>query len=638
MTDSAGAADAAYEEMAAGVQFQLNQLKVWWQTLKLDIGEDLTESLKDLLYWLEENRGAIESATKAIFDGVIGGLEWIQRNAGAIKAALITIAVGFGAIRFAVDPLSASIGLLTGGIALFVLGVESSSEAMLNASVVAAIWGKELDTTAEKTSELDLALAALRLSVNTIPGLMIDAETSIDNYIAAVIKAAGELWEVGQLSAETFHEIKDGLETISTEMEDVPVEERMARAQVAITNLLNALAENDKAVARLRDAWLGLSGAVGVAGKEISDAASESGTVIAEALEDERDAIVDTTSEWYIHAADVIEANAKIAVAVREANEEIQAGYLQTWETIKSSAASTLSSMVIEFFSYGKRREDAEKAHQQKLQDIIAGANDKLADIDLSDQRRREDAQIAFNRKREEIDEWYQEQKTLGKAHTYEDLIKLDKEYSKRMVDAQEDYTRTLEDLDTAYTRAVEDNADDREQAKKDEVKAYQDAQLSIGQVLANMVKDLLWYLSEQLLLKSAAELVEAIAKTILLDPSAALHYGASFKYATGAAALGIGAMSVPGYAEGGVVPGPIGAPQIAVVHGGEPIGAAGFAEVLDYERLGDAVAAGMGDVMEEFMGDGRPIIVQLPDGTKLAQTLYPALQVESARRGGDGW
>ena len=55
----------------------------------------------------------------------------------------------------------------------------------------------------------------------------------------------------------------------------------------------------------------------------------------------------------------------------RDVNDEIAAGYVQMWETIKSSAASTLSSMAIEFANYGKNRENAEKDHQQKLQDII---------------------------------------------------------------------------------------------------------------------------------------------------------------------------------------------------------------------------------------------------------------------------
>ena len=95
------------------------------------------------------------------------------------------------------------------------------------------------------------------------------------------------------------------------------------------------------------------------------------------------------------------------------------------------------------------------------------------------------------------------------------------------------------------------------------------------------------------------------------------------------------GMIKVPTYAMGGIVPGPIGSPQMAVVHGGEPIGAAGFAEVLDYERLGNAVAVGVADALDDYMGDGRPIIVQLPDGTKLAQALYPPLQKESQRRGG---
>jgi len=73
--DNTGAYMAAYEEMAAGVQYELNKLSVWWKTLKLDIGGDLTENLKDLLGWLEEHKEEIAEWIKKIFDGLIDGLQ-----------------------------------------------------------------------------------------------------------------------------------------------------------------------------------------------------------------------------------------------------------------------------------------------------------------------------------------------------------------------------------------------------------------------------------------------------------------------------------------------------------------------------------------------------------------------------------
>jgi len=60
-------------------------------------------------------------------------------------------------------------------------------------------------------------------------------------------------------------------------------------------------------------------------------------------------------------------------------------------------------------------------------------------------------------------------------------------------------------------------------------------------------------------------------------------------------------------------------------------------ASEIDYSRLGEAVQAGTYDAMVEVMSKdrGRPIVVQLPDGTRLAQALYNPLETERARRGG---
>lgn len=93
------------------------------------------------------------------------------------------------------------------------------------------------------------------------------------------------------------------------------------------------------------------------------------------------------------------------------------------------------------------------------------------------------------------------------------------------------------------------------------------------------------------------------------------------------------GTVAVPSFAGGGIVPGPIGAPQLVMAHGGETISE----RAIDYMALGNAVQAGTYDAMVEVMSRdrGRPIVVQLPDGTRLAQALYNPLESERARRGG---
>jgi len=74
----------------------------------------------------------------------------------------------------------------------------------------------------------------------------------------------------------------------------------------------------------------------------------------------------------------------------------------------------------------------------------------------------------------------------------------------------------------------------------------------------------------------------------------------------------------------------------MAVVHGGEEIRTPAQ-QMVDYEMMGRAVQAGTYEAMVEVMSKdaGRPIVVQLGDGTRLAQALYNPLAAELARRGG---
>lgn len=95
-------------------------------------------------------------------------------------------------------------------------------------------------------------------------------------------------------------------------------------------------------------------------------------------------------------------------------------------------------------------------------------------------------------------------------------------------------------------------------------------------------------------------------------------------------------ATAIPTMQLGGIVPGLVGQPQLIMAHGGEPIGAAGIAQVLNYEMIGRAVAAGVYDAMVEVLskGKGTPYVIQM-GATKLAQGIFPALLSEQERRGG---
>ena len=51
MDKKALATEKAFEEMSAGIQFRLDQLAAWWQTVQINIGGEMQAGLEDLLNW-----------------------------------------------------------------------------------------------------------------------------------------------------------------------------------------------------------------------------------------------------------------------------------------------------------------------------------------------------------------------------------------------------------------------------------------------------------------------------------------------------------------------------------------------------------------------------------------------------------
>ena len=171
------------------------------------------------------------------------------------------------------------------------------------------------------------------------------------------------------------------------------------------------------------------------------------------------------------------------------------------------------------------------------------------------------------------------------------------------------------------------------------EESAYKQHRTTIAGTLRDMFGDFISYLSDQLLAMAAAETVKSIAAFLSLNPvvgtASALAAG---QYAVGAAGVAILASSIPGYAEGGLLPGPIGSPQIIMAHGGEEVSTPEqqAARGIDYELLGQAVAAGFLDALEDIsQGPRNQTTVVRLDPSQRAQALYGELQMENERRGG---
>ena len=159
----------------------------------------------------------------------------------------------------------------------------------------------------------------------------------------------------------------------------------------------------------------------------------------------------------------------------------------------------------------------------------------------------------------------------------------------------------------------------------------YEEQKTTRRSILGDMVRDLLEALRTELLVKAASHLVEAIGLAFIpgMQLLAAGHAQAAVAYGVGGATL-----AAAGFEEGGVVPGPPGAPMIIMAHGKERV-LTEEQQLIDYTMIGKAVAAGTYDAMKEVLGQdsGRPVILQVGD-TELARVMYPALLREGQRLG----
>jgi len=348
-----------------------------------------------------------------------------------------------------------------------------------------------------------------------------------------------------------------------------------------------------------------------------------------------------------------------------------------TYERVRDAMASWLTDMIWDLATFHRKTEAAEEDHQRRMEDIIEGAADSLEGINLGDQRRREDLQTSHNRKLQDIQEWYQEQVAQGEANTYEKKAALDAARQSKIEDAEKTHKRALEDLDTDYTRAVDDNADDREEAIADELTSYEEDMPKIATVFSDA-----WASMKQTIIETALnDMIQGFIDKMwtmatetdlaVKDTNAALDNigggglpwqaavplwiasdeGAEFTSEAGSFlndmfdtffpnsrfASQNKSIEVPSYGSGGIVPGTIGSSQMAIVHGGEEVltpedRAAGG---IDYELLGQAVAAGFMDAQDERGGNGGSSGSSSDLLTRLAQLLYNPTEVERERRGG---
>jgi len=549
--EAGGNTRAAYEEMAAGVRHELDKLAVWWQNLKLDIGGDLTENLQDLLGWLKENQEAIGDGMKAVFDGIVDGLAWLKDNGTAVKNALIAISVGLAAIAIYTNPLLA---------------------------VAAAIGAIVFELNKADTSTLTHSFDTLRESVSAFLALVDqtdqgDVTQFLNNYRAAVLKAGQDTWELGQIGDDVYTDFVNQVLALDEAVWDLDTEKQVT-----------AFMDGADAILLSVDALKIYASTSIDANTRAAEAAARGSRVIVEALEDERDALGETSTAVITHSQIVAEAI-----------------------------------------------EDEREARSSLTADEIAALDASMAA-----------KTAAIIRHREEVEAWNEKWKSIT-TDTVADVLWT-------ITTALADEEATYEETRTKITGIIKDGFNDMVNAI---VRSGIDS-------ATEWVVDQLWIMATEAELASAATStalggillpLTAIAGTLtvlsdLISGKSTgvqglnkwltnLIYGAGTYEGNQFGNVTV-TPNAPGFADGGIVPGPIGSPMNAVVHGGEEVSTPEqqAARGIDYELLGQVVTAGYIDAITEMGGTGSSSS-SADLRTKLAQLLYDPLQVEAERRGG---
>jgi len=198
---------------------------------------------------------------------------------------------------------------------------------------------------------------------------------------------------------------------------------------------------------------------------------------------------------------------------------------------------------------------------------------------------------------------------------------------------SQNDYTAQRIALIDEFDAREKELMEQQESRLAEEEELYKKQKKSIWEILKDSVRDVLKAIKEELLLKAAAALAEAIAMTIGLNPLAGPKYGEAAAYAAGAAGL-----QIAGFEHGGVFDRPTVLPPQLIAEGGVAEAFIPLSpDVLG--NIGRGIAANMpqsvgGEIVNQFYLDN----VKMDSSARvneLAEQLY-SLQ-RSRSRGAEG-
>ena len=230
MDETALATEMAFQEMADGIQFRLDQLAAWWQTVQINIGEELQEGLSEFLDWLEANQAKIESGLIAMFKGLLDAVQWLIDHKEGVKSALQTVAVGLGLIvavklglfvASALNPFTAALialyGVISTSIAIYKLFNKELAE-IPEGYRIAGAYAEEMATRTEQAADA-IERTALAMGATRIQAALLRKELALG--LADKVEQTGI---AAHLTTDSFTQMGNRFEDIRTKIIDLEEE------------------------------------------------------------------------------------------------------------------------------------------------------------------------------------------------------------------------------------------------------------------------------------------------------------------------------------------------------------------------------------------------------------------------------
>jgi TP901 family phage tail tape measure protein len=520
LAGSAVTVSTAYGEMSGTMQEKMARLTEWWSGVQVQIGGQLVTALQPVMDWFSGNGDKIGKILTSIFSVVGQVLDLL------VKSGLLDLLVTL------LDAVATALGWvfdILGDVAGFIIDtlVGAFNTFMDVARTV-------VDTVAGWVSTLVDTITGAVDAVKRFFGVSEDLQGISGEAEDFLKKAADSLSKIDQNGADANRQLGYFVDHIQSAVDNG------GDLNMVLQTAWQYLDEGKAKYGDLSDAtkqwvaeWIEATYGVKVAAYDVGVSVPEGmaegmtdGTPLVEqAAEDMASAAVETVQEE-------LETHSPSRVMMRIGRDVGQglADGIQSAQSFIRRVVTDITDSI---------RTIVDTDFKGALEDIIAGT----ARYFLEAEQRAQDH-------RDKVKSINEEEATAisDAAQVRNDAINdLNIAYRNGAISIDE-YNAEVGRVLDEYALAQEEAKDRTKTALDEERKAYEATKKTVWEVLKEMTRNVLKALKEDLLLKAAAALAEAIGMTFVLNPAAVGKYAEAAAYGTGAAGL-----AIAGFARGGI-------------------------------------------------------------------------------------